>query len=260
MPRTTGHTLTAAAAAAFCVVPLLAHAQYNTGGSSMQPQTTQTTPDRPPVAGNPAARDAGTTGTQITPGPGQAISPGAGSGQERMGQMERIQQNPANTTGTDAQPPDTSDLGRPGGIAPRAAGNPGSQATSGGSVTGTPPVIGRAAEMMREENATGATGGSMAADSARMRGGRRASQVIGATVYNENNETVGEVDDLMMAASGHPPVAILSVGGFLGIGDRLVAIPYERLRRDGDRWVLQGATKDSLQTLPAYSYDDSRRG
>jgi hypothetical protein len=39
-------------------------------------------------------------------------------------------------------------------------------------------------------------------------------------------------------------------------------VPYERLRQaDGRRWVLQGATKDSLRSLPAYSHDaDSRRG
>ncbi|WP_372624002.1 PRC-barrel domain-containing protein [Falsiroseomonas sp.] len=250
------HTLMAAAA--LCAVPMLAFGQANTGGSSMQPQTTQTTPNRSPVAGNPAARDAATTGTQITPGPGGVIAPGAGAPEPEMSQMERIRQNPGNTTGTDAQPPDTSHLGQPGGIAPGAAGNPGQRATSGGSVTGTPPVIGRPAE-----TTTGTTTGTMAVDSAGMQGGRRASRVIGSTVYNENNESIGEVDDIIVPPGGHPPVAILSVGGFLGIGARLVAVPYDRLRQDPDRdrWVLQGATRDSLQSLPAYTYDaDSRRG
>ncbi|HEV7266245.1 MAG TPA: PRC-barrel domain-containing protein [Falsiroseomonas sp.] len=241
------------AAVALCAAPTLALGQYNTGGSSMQPQTTQTTPNRLPVAGAPAARDAATQGTQITPGPGGVIAPGAALPEPTMTQMERIQQNPANTTGADALPPDPAPLGSPGGIAPRAAGNPGHLATSGGSVTGTPPVIGRPGQAM--------TGAPVPA--AGMPAGRRASRLIGATVYNENNESIGEVDDIIVPPGGHPPVAILSVGGFLGIGARLVAVPYDRLRQDParDRWVLQGATRDSLQSLPPYAYEaDSRRG
>jgi sporulation protein YlmC with PRC-barrel domain len=102
----------------------------------------------------------------------------------------------------------------------------------------------------------------MAVDSARIQGGRRASKLIGSNVYNENNESIGEVDDIIIPAGTNQPVAIISVGGFLGIGARLVAVPYERLQHatDRDRWTLPGATKDSLQTLPAYTYEDNRRG
>jgi sporulation protein YlmC with PRC-barrel domain len=110
--------------------------------------------------------------------------------------------------------------------------------------------------------ATGAGTPGMAADSARLREGQRATRIIGSSVYNENNETVGEVDDLIVPGSGGQPVAIISVGGFLGIGSRLVAVPYERLQHNAERsrWVLQGATRDSLQSLPAYSHDEGRRG
>jgi sporulation protein YlmC with PRC-barrel domain len=101
----------------------------------------------------------------------------------------------------------------------------------------------------------------MAVDSARLRDGRRASKVIGSTVYNENNESIGSVDDIIVPPGTGQPVAVLSVGGFLGIGARLVAIPYERLQYNAERerWTLQGATKDSLQALPAYSYDEGNR-
>ena len=101
----------------------------------------------------------------------------------------------------------------------------------------------------------------MAVDSMRLREGRRASQVIGSTVYNENNESIGEVDDLIVPATGGQPVAVISVGGFLGIGARLVAVPYERLSHNGERnrWMLQGASKESLQSLPAFTYDNATR-
>ena len=47
---------------------------------------------------------------------------------------------------------------------------------------------------------------------------------------------------------------VLSVGGFLGIGDKLIALPYEQMRTDGKKIVLPGATKDSLKALPEFKY------
>ena len=87
----------------------------------------------------------------------------------------------------------------------------------------------------------------------------RASRIIGANVLNERNETVGEIEDLIINASGAPPMAILSVGGFLGIGARLVAVPLSDLsyNAERERWVLNGATKESLQARPAYTYQRS---
>lgn len=115
------------------------------------------------------------------------------------------------------------------------------------------------------DTGAGATTPGMAVDSDRLRGGRRASRVIGATIYTAENETIGSVDDLIVPPSGGQPVAVLSIGGFLGIGARLIAIPYERLQYDADRerWTLPGATRDSLRALPGYSYEEDglrRRG
>jgi hypothetical protein len=96
---------------------------------------------------------------------------------------------------------------------------------------------------------TGATTPGMAVDSERLQGGRRASRVIGATIYSMENETIGSVDDLIVPPGGGQPVAVLSVGGFLGIGARLVAVPYERLQYNAERerWTLPGVTRDSLR-------------
>jgi sporulation protein YlmC with PRC-barrel domain len=119
---------------------------------------------------------------------------------------------------------------------------------------------------------TGAGTGAMAVDSTVMRSGRRASRIIGSNIYNENNESIGEVEDILipqLAGAGSTPmgspVAIISVGGFLGIGAKLVAVPYERLQlnTERNRWMLTGATKDSLNALPTFSYDtiaNERRG
>jgi sporulation protein YlmC with PRC-barrel domain len=111
---------------------------------------------------------------------------------------------------------------------------------------------------------TGATTGTTAVDSNAVRSGRRASKVIGSTVYNENNESIGEVDDILIPPGGTSPVAVISVGGFLGIGAKLVAVPYDRLqmRDDNNRWTMTGATKDSLTSLPTFNYADTaeRRG
>src|SRR3954453_17463725 len=59
--------------------------------------------------------------------------------------------------------------------------------------------------------------------------GYRTSKVLGATVVNEANETVGAIDDLIVTPEGQTPYAVLSVGGFLGIGTKYVVLPFTNL-------------------------------
>ena len=86
--------------------------------------------------------------------------------------------------------------------------------------------------------------------------GYRASKIIGSTVVNDQNETVGKVDDLIVSGNAKEPVAVLSVGGFLGVGSKLVAIRYNELKPNPEKsdFVLPGATKDSLKSLPDFNY------
>ena len=84
--------------------------------------------------------------------------------------------------------------------------------------------------------------------------GYRASKVIGSSVVNEAGDTVGKVDEIIVGPDGKAPFVVLSVGGFLGMGDRLVALPYEQMKTDGKKIVLPGATKDSLKALPEFKY------
>src|ERR1039457_3103766 len=76
--------------------------------------------------------------------------------------------------------------------------------------------------------------------------GYRTSKVVGSAVVNEANETVGTIDDLIVTPSEKVPFAVLSVGGFLGIGTEYVVEPFSSLVVQDKKLVLPGATKDSL--------------
>jgi sporulation protein YlmC with PRC-barrel domain len=58
----------------------------------------------------------------------------------------------------------------------------------------------------------------------------RTSKMDGLKVYNEANENIGTINDLLMDKSGAIKIAVIGVGGFLGVGEHLVAVPYEKLK------------------------------
>ncbi len=84
--------------------------------------------------------------------------------------------------------------------------------------------------------------------------GYRTSKVVGATVKNEANETVGTIDDLIVTPNEKVPFAVLSVGGFLGMGSKYVVVPYTSLQLSENHITLPGATKDALKALPEFKY------
>ena len=85
--------------------------------------------------------------------------------------------------------------------------------------------------------------------------GYRASKVIGSSVLNEANETIGKIDDLLVTRDGKEPYAVLSIGGFLGMGTHMVVVRYDSLRFDPDnKIVLPGGTKEGVTMLPAFEY------
>src|SRR5437879_5623018 len=85
--------------------------------------------------------------------------------------------------------------------------------------------------------------------------GYRASKLIGSGVVNDKNEKVGNLDDIIIDQK-QVLFAVLQVGGFLGIGSRLVAVPYESLKIDeaGRRIELPGATRDELKKMDEFRY------
>ena len=85
--------------------------------------------------------------------------------------------------------------------------------------------------------------------------GYRSSKMVGSSVSNENNETVGTIDDLIITEGGQAPYAILSVGGFLGLGTKYVALPFTSLKIVEKKVILPGGTKEALQGLPDFKYN-----
>jgi sporulation protein YlmC with PRC-barrel domain len=109
-----------------------------------------------------------------------------------------------------------------------------------------------------------------------------AYKLIGVNVYNQGNEKIGEVKDVLLAAkSGKADRIIVSVGGFLGLGEHYVAVPYEQIQwvneparsASGDtktttgsatttsssrKWypdhAVYNATKDQLKAMPEFKY------
>jgi sporulation protein YlmC with PRC-barrel domain len=136
-------------------------------------------------------------------------------------------------TGTDT--PATS----PGGMAANPTPSPTAPGAMGGNVATPPPT----------HNPVLTEGGEV-----------RASKVIGSSVYNDQNQKVGTVDDILMSKDQKADTAVISVGGFLGIGSKLVSVPYDKLQfketvdSNSGRVLMPDATKDSLNGMPEYHY------
>ncbi len=83
-----------------------------------------------------------------------------------------------------------------------------------------------------------------------------ASNMIGQTVVNPQNETVGDVDDLVMDRSGRVTAAVIGVGGFLGIGEKSVGVPIESLSpqrtEDGDVQLVTMLSREELEQAPEF--------
>jgi sporulation protein YlmC with PRC-barrel domain len=78
----------------------------------------------------------------------------------------------------------------------------------------------------------------------------RASKMVGLKVYNDANESVGSINDLLMDKSGNIKLAVIGVGGFLGMGEHLVAVPYEKLKfvNEAVAYTGAGASKPASTT------------
>jgi sporulation protein YlmC with PRC-barrel domain len=87
--------------------------------------------------------------------------------------------------------------------------------------------------------------------------GYRVSKLTGHTVVNDKNERIGKIDDFVIGHDeGRSLFTVLQVGGFLGIGSHLVAVPYDALTIDdkSNKIELPGASKDQLKQLAEFQY------
>lgn len=89
-----------------------------------------------------------------------------------------------------------------------------------------------------------------------------ASQLLDENVVNEANESVGDVNDVLITSDGKIAGVIVGVGGFLGMGEKDVALAFDQLSfardNDNDLVVTTMATKESLQAAPAYEMPGKR--
>jgi sporulation protein YlmC with PRC-barrel domain len=115
----------------------------------------------------------------------------------------------------------------------------------------------------------------------------RSSKLIGVNVYNDNNEKIGDIQELIVDKSGKVENVVLGVGGFLGVGEHYVAVPMEKLkwvdepvrtssttapadkstvgasnrpaRAADEKWypdhAVFNATKDQLKAMPQFKYN-----
>ncbi|ANM09368.1 MULTISPECIES: PRC-barrel domain-containing protein [unclassified Rhizobium] len=84
-----------------------------------------------------------------------------------------------------------------------------------------------------------------------------ANTYIGQSVYNGNNESIGSVNDLIMKKDGGLVAAIVGVGGFLGIGEKNVAVPMDKITvaqntQDGSVKLTTSETAESLKAAPEF--------
>ncbi|WP_363352408.1 PRC-barrel domain-containing protein [Methylocystis echinoides] len=110
-------------------------------------------------------------------------------------------------------------------------------------------------------HAEGEAGGSRAFLKALPADSLLVSNVYAQSVYDATEKKVGKIEDLLLDRGGKAQAAIISVGGFLGIGDKEVAVPFEAIRvieKGNKSWLEIDASKDALKSAPAVMLDKAK--
>ena len=80
-------------------------------------------------------------------------------------------------------------------------------------------------------------------------------QAARQTAMMDNYDNVGDVNDVVMGQDGQAEAVVIGVGGFLGIGEKNVAVDFDKLSwvdRDGERWLMISATREELEAAPSF--------
>jgi hypothetical protein len=84
-----------------------------------------------------------------------------------------------------------------------------------------------------------------------------ASNVIGATVYSQDDQSIGDINDIILSPQGQPSQVVVGVGGFLGMGEKDVVLDMSKLQMaatsDGDLKIVVQTTPDELKNMPAFT-------
>ena len=124
------------------------------------------------------------------------------------------------------------------------------------------PAFAQDTTMPKPNNPPAAQNEMAPAKTAAYTGDMSVNELINKSVKNGAGETVGDINDIRIGSDGNIAAVVVGVGGFLGLGEKNVALPYEQLSftRDGDGGLLVTAnvTKDSLQTAPEWKKPEDR--
>jgi sporulation protein YlmC with PRC-barrel domain len=88
----------------------------------------------------------------------------------------------------------------------------------------------------------------------------RGSKLIGTSVYGQDNKSIGDINDVLIANDGKVNAVVIGVGGFLGVGEKNVAVPFDKLQvsRKADSSSIDKVTvsysKDELKNAPKFAY------
>jgi sporulation protein YlmC with PRC-barrel domain len=87
------------------------------------------------------------------------------------------------------------------------------------------------------------------------------SEYYKAAVYDPKDAKIGDVEDVLLDRNGKVDAVMLGVGGFLGIGEKDVAVPFNAIKvteKNGKRYLVMDTTKQALESAPGYTYDRTK--
>ena len=82
------------------------------------------------------------------------------------------------------------------------------------------------------------------------------------SVYDNHDNKIGDVNDILLGTTGKIEAVIIGVGGFLGIGEKSVAVPFSSLKvaeKNGSRYLVIETTKEALESAPGYVFDSGKK-
>ena len=182
---------------------------------------------------------------------GSAESRSANTGGSNTGANSGTAASNSSTTGANSS---TSAAGGTGASSSTgstgATGATNASGTTGAAAAGTGAASSAAAPGTTANDARTNTPDAATASTEAITGWSAKDDFIGKSVFNENDEKVGDIKDVVISSDGRTLYLLVGAGGFLGMGEKDVAVPFDRFERSDDRVLLSGYTKEQLKALP----------
>src|SRR5580704_13598810 len=80
-------------------------------------------------------------------------------------------------------------------------------------------------------------------------------------IYDPSNSKIGKIDDVLVSDNGQVNALVIGVGGFLGVGEKDVAVPFNAVKwttKDNKNYLTMTATKDDLKAAQGLKYDSTK--